>query len=482
MDSQTAREALLRDLDDYFDGGGFETALARRVAWRTESDGGAPTPALEGYLREEIRPSLAAMGFACTVLPNPDARGGPLLVARRIEDPSQPTVLTYGHGDVVNGQEGRWGEGRDPWTLRREGARWYGRGTADNKGQHTINFAALAHAIAARGGRLGYNVTVLLETGEEAGSPGLHAFCERHRDLLAADLLLACDGPRVAADRPTLFLGSRGVVNFTLRLRARAAGFHSGNWGGVLANPAVVLAHALTTLVDARGRLLVPALRPPALDAETRAALHGLPVGGSPGDPAIDEGWGEPGLTPIEKLVGFNTLEVLAMEAGAPRRPVNAIPPEAVAHCQLRFVVGTPWERLEAIVREHLAAHGFGGIDVAVTASCAATRLPLSHPWVKWAERSLARSAGRPPAVLPNLAGSLPNDVFAQGLGLPTLWVPHSYPACGQHAPDEHLLAGAAREGLRLMGGLYWDLGEPGAPWHASLHRNDSSATPASTT
>jgi acetylornithine deacetylase/succinyl-diaminopimelate desuccinylase-like protein len=156
------------------------------------------------------------------------------------------------------------------------------------------------------------------------------------------------------------------------------------------------------------------------------------------------------------------------MEAGTPQRPVNAIPPGAVAHCQLRFVVGTRWQELAAIVREHLAARGFGAIEVEVSAACAATRLPLSHPWVRWAERSLSRSAGQPPAVLPNLAGSLPNDVFTEVLGLPTLWVPHSYPACRQHAPDEHLLADAAREGLGLMGGLYWDLGEPDAPWRGA--------------
>lgn len=86
-----------------------------------------------------------------------------------------------------------------------------------------------------------------------------------------------------------------------------------------------------------------------------------------------------------------------------------------------------------------------------------------------WAQRSIALSSGKPAVTLPNLAGSLPNDVFADLLGLPTLWVPHSYPACAQHAPDEHLLAPVAREGLRIMAGLYWDLGEPaGLPWHTA--------------
>lgn len=70
--------------------------------------------------------------------------------------------------------------------------------------------------------------------------------------------------------------------------------------------------------------------------------------------------------------------------------------------------------------------------------------------------------------LLPNLAGSLPNDAFADILGPPTLWVPHSYPACSQLAPNEHLLASVAREGLLMMPGLFWDLGGPeGAPWKA---------------
>ena len=61
---------------------------------------------------------------------------------------------------------------------------------------------------------------------------------------------------------------------------------------------------------------------------------------------------------------------------------------------------------------------------------------------------------------LPNLGGTLPNDAFNHILGLPTVWIPHSYGGCSQHAPNEHLLAPVVRESLRLMTGLFWDLGE----------------------
>lgn len=88
-----------------------------------------------------------------------------------------------------------------------------------------------------RGGKLGYNVKMIVEMGEEMGSPGLHAICEQLRDELRADVLIASDGPRLAAQRPTVFLGSRGLVNFKLSLNLRDGGHHSGNWGGLLRNP-----------------------------------------------------------------------------------------------------------------------------------------------------------------------------------------------------------------------------------------------------
>jgi acetylornithine deacetylase/succinyl-diaminopimelate desuccinylase-like protein len=191
-------------------------------------------------------------------------------------------------------------------------------------------------------------------------------------------------------------------------------------------------------------------------------------VGGAPEDPEVDLHWGEPGLTPIERLVAWNTLEILAFESGSPARPINAIPPTAIMHAQLRFVVGTPWQQLKDILRRHLDRAGFAVVDIDITATAEATRTELSNPWVDWASRSIQASSGKPAVILPNLAGTLPNDVFSHILGLPTLWVPHSYPACGQHAPNEHLLKDVAREGLQIMGGLYWDLGEStGLPWHA---------------
>jgi acetylornithine deacetylase/succinyl-diaminopimelate desuccinylase-like protein len=461
-----SRAGALARAGAHVDDGDFVRDLARRVAVRSASQEADSGPALRAYLADEIGPALAALGFDVALHDNPDPPGGPLLVASRHESDALPTVLMYGHGDVVRGQDRSWTCGQGPWTLAVDGERLYGRGTADNKGQHSINIAALACTLAARraeGRGLGFNVKWLVETGEETGSPGLAAFCAGQREALAADVLIASDGPRLKRDRATVFLGSRGVANFSLTLDLREGAHHSGNWGGLLRNPGTVLANAIACLVDGHGVIRVAALRPPAIPANVRAALQGLVFGGDAGDPAVDADWGEPGLTPGERVIAWNTLEVLAMRTGNPDFPVNAIPPTAQAHLHMRFVVGTDTAQLRQAVQQHLAAHGFGDVQVSEPEVMAATRLDPDDAWVRFTLASIERSTGRPPVLLPNLGGSLPNDVFADILGLPTVWVPHSYAACSQHAPNEHLLLPVAREALQLMSGLFWDLGDAAA-------------------
>jgi len=448
----------------YFDNGAFRADLTRRVAVATESQGATPRlDMLHAYLADEIIPDVERMGFVCRVVDNPRAGHGPFLIAERHEADGLPTVLTYGHGDVVMGHASAWREGLDPWQVMVEGDRWYGRGTADNKGQHTINLAALEQVMATRGGSLGFNCKLLIEMGEEAGSPGLRAIAQAEGDALKADVLIGSDGPRLTADRPTVFLGSRGSMNFELEVDLRKGGHHSGNWGGVLANAGTLLAHAIACLVDSKGRILVEALLPRLPDA-VRAALSDVTVGQGPNDPVIDPNWGEPGLTPEEKIFGWNTLEVLAFKTGTPEAPLNAIPPSAKATMQLRFVVGTDPNSILPAVRAQLDAHGLQCVSAkpARQETFAATRLDPTDPWVRWALASIAETTGKKPALLPNLGGSLPNDVFADILGLPTIWVPHSYPSCSQHAPDEHLLGSVAREALQIMAGLFYDVGQDG--------------------
>jgi acetylornithine deacetylase/succinyl-diaminopimelate desuccinylase-like protein len=468
MNETGDRQLAIRLAEAAFDSGEFLHDLERRVAYRTESQDPARAPTLLSYLSEEIAPILRRLGFETRCVRNPSDVEAPMLLASRWESDSLPTVVTYAHGDVVRGYDAQWREGLEPWRIVVEGDRWYGRGIADNKGQHSINLAALASVMEARNGKLGYNVKLIFETGEEIDSPGLDALCAAEREFLTGDLFIASDGPRVSAERPTVFLGSRGELNFELTVALREGGHHSGNWGGILRNPATVLASAISSIVDNNGRLLVKALLPPPIPDAVRDAIADIRIGEDSNAPYIDPAWGQPDLTIAERVLAWNTIEVLAFTAGNPEAPVGAIPPVAKAFCQMRFVVGTDWKNAGQHLMCHLEKCGIKDVQVTVTSVTKATRLDVNHPWVHWAMTSIKRTSGKRPALIPNLGGTVPNAVFAETLGLPTVWIPHSYPACSQHAPNEHMLASVAREALGLMAGVWWDLGEGAAARVAS--------------
>ncbi len=463
-----SRDLALAAIDDYYQNGTFEAELASRISYKTESNLPNSDAALQGYLDDDLVPYLSDMGFTCSVYPNPRSDAGPFLVARRIEGNDVPTVMTYGHGDVVAGYDDQWDDAISPWDITKKGQRWYGRGTAYNKGQHTINMAALKTVLETRGS-LGFNVTILIEMGEERGSPGLRDFCEAHKDLFSADVFIASDGPRIHPDKPTIFMGSRSVFNFTMRLDSHAGGHHSGNWGGLLTNPGVVMAHAIASMIDRNGKILVEGWRSTQIPNSVRAAIAKLDVGEGENTPDINPNWGEPDLTIAERVFASNTFEVRAFETGNPKSPANAIPPSAVVFGHLRYVVGTDISKLMPLLRSHLDKHGFN--DITITSErdmMPATRLDPDHPWAKWAIKSLSKTAEEEIAVIPNLGGALPNDVFADLLGLPTIWVPHSYAGCSQHAPNEHILESISKSALRLMTGLWWDLGEGNTPRQVS--------------
>lgn len=465
-----SREKVLARADNIFSNGDFFDLLKDWVALDTGSRESDRKPEMLAYHEQKIIPFLTPMGFECTIVENPVEPCAPFMIGQRIEDPDLPTVLIYGHGDTVPQMEDKWLSGLSSLALTKKGDKWYGRGGADNKGQHGVNLLALDCLLKERKS-LGFNVKVLIEMGEESGSPGLHQICEQEKLRLAADVLIASDGPRIDPATPTIFGGSRAVFNFDLSLNLREGGHHSGNWGGLLANPGIVLSHALASLVDAKGKILVDALRPGPLPGSIQQAIDKLEIKGDDG-PTIDPDWGEPGLSAAQKVYGWSSLEVLAYECGTPAEPVNAIPPSAWARCHIRFTADLDPSLFIPAIRAHLDKNGFPMVDITEVPNNygLATRMSPDNPWVGFTTESFEKTLKATQkeqtkiSFLPNLGGTLPNDAFSHVLGLPTIWVPHSYGGCNQHAPNEHVSATIMKEALELMTGLFWDIGKTGGP------------------
>ena len=121
------------------------------------------------------------------------------------------------------------------------------------------------------------------------------------------------------------------------------------------------------------------------------------------GAPEIDPDWGEPGLSPSEKVFGWCSFEVLAFTTGNPENPVNAIPPHAKATCQIRFVVGVDPENFLPALRRHLDATASRRCEIErwKKAYFPATRLDPDHPWVRWAAASIRQTTGKTPRSYP---------------------------------------------------------------------------------
>ena len=456
----TTRADAIHRAEECFDSGEFRRTLARRVAMPTESQNPERADVLRDYLEGEVRPAFEAMGFQCRILQHPKALA-PFLYAERIESPDLPTVLGYGHGDVIRGLDREWKEGLSPWTLTESGGRWYGRGIADNKGQHTVNMEAMRTVLAARG-KLGFNAKYLIEMGEETGSAGLRELCTEHKDLLRADLLIASDGPRLSAERPTVFLGSRGSFNFDLTIEARDGGHHSGNWGGLISNPGIQLAHAIASISSPTGQIRIPEWVPKELPAAVRRALADCEVDGGADGPTIEPEWGEPGpdagraRVRLVQLRGARVQDRQSRDAGQrdPAARLGALP----VAIRGRDRPGRDHSRAAPPSRPPGLSDGQDRPGARDPVQCHPHR-SRTMPGCNGRWPRSRRPAARSRPLLPNLGGSLPNDIFTDVLGLRTIWVPHSYPGCSQHAPNEHLPPQMLREGLPVMAGLYWDLG-----------------------
>ncbi len=468
MMNKKTREGAVRKAHNRFDDGSFLDELERRVAIPTESQVPELTSELHRYQRDEMVPCLKAFGFETKVIENPIENRGPALIASRMENETLPTVLIYGHGDVVRSVRAEWSEGLDPYKISIMGDKIYGRGVADNKGQHTLALNALGAVLDERDGKLGFNAKFIIETGEEQGSPGLQKIIENNADFLKCDIFLGFDGPRKSSKCMDLNLGCRGGIFFDLIVdHERPGAMHSGHWGGVLPDAGIQLAHAIASITDMRGRITIQEWLPTQVPEQVSEACKRLVVDQETDTQEPDPGWGHPDLSVHEKTLAWTSFTVLAFKTGNPENPVNAVPSYAKARCQVRYTIDVDRNVFIPALRRHLDKIGLKHIEINTSIGrdqFPASRTNPDHPWVKWVMNSIQKTTNVTPNVLPCSSGSNPSELFKSRLKTPVIWIPHSYSGCNQHGPDEHGLKSFLREGLGVTAGIFWDLGEGSTP------------------
>jgi acetylornithine deacetylase/succinyl-diaminopimelate desuccinylase-like protein len=368
-----------------------------------------------------------------------DTPGRPAVVGHRAGPPGTPTVLIYGHYDVQPaGPRALWNS--EPFEpVIRDGRIW-GRGTGDNKGQHFAHLQALRMLLETEGG-YPCGVTMILDGEEELGSPNLASLVAENRDLLAADVVVWSDGPVHESGRWCVLHGVRGILAVRLTCRGSTRPLHSGNFGNIVANPAWTLVSALASMRDADGHVVIDGFYDDVapLPAAESAAFAALPLDlehalAEAGASELDPSHGD--LSYYERLGAIPTLTINGIETGDLKRTI--IPNEATARLDVRLVGGQDGQRVFAAIQAHVAKVA-PDVEVAFEVCVPASRTPLDNPYTPLLADAVASATGEAPLLIPAYGGTLPDYVWTDLLGTPSLGLPIANVDEANHAPNENL-------------------------------------------
>ena len=422
----------------------------------TQSEHKEDLQACAGWLADILRQA----GLNTHVEPTP---GHPAVLAWSDRNPNLRTVLIYGHYDVQPPDPlAEWNH--SPFEPAIKDNVIYARGATDNKGQ------IFAHVVAAsqllKSPALPVNLIFLIEGEEEIGSPNLTDVLERHRDLLACDIILISDTMMVAHNYPTLTYSLRGIATMEIRLTGPSHDLHSGVFGGAVCNPATALVQLLASLHDKFGHVRIEGfyddVRPP-FDWE-RDETSNLPIDDDSirrlaGVPGL---FGEPGYSAIERIGFRPTAEINGIGGGYQGEGSKTIiPKEAFAKISFRLVPHQKPQEILALAKAHFEKKLPPG--VAFHAEFGHSGEPYYvDPHSKFAsaaKNALQKVFNQKPALLRE-GGSIPIlPVFRKTLGADALLLALASPDCNAHAPNENFPILNFENGIRLSRTVLEEIG-----------------------
>lgn len=400
---------------------------------------------------------LQNAGFAARLMPT---AAHPVIYAEWLGASGMPTVLIYGHYDVQPPEPlAEWLSPPFEPTVR--DGKLFGRGAGDNKGQIFAQIAA-ARAWLKTTGKLPVNVKFMIEGEEETGSPHLLSFVRENRDLLAADLVYTSDGPVHDDAFPQVVYGVRGLLYVELRTRGASHDLHSGNWGGLVPNPAWTLVRLLNTMLDADNRVLIPGfyddVRPPTPAVER--AIANMPIDRIAALATVGRSELPPpsGLGYFERLMTTPTMNIAGFTSGyGGPGSKTVIPSTAMVKMDMRLVPDQNTDDIFAKFQAHVAQHA-PDVEVHRLGSMEPSYTPLEHPFAPLVRKAVEIGFGQSPIDVPLLGGSLPDAVFTKTLGLPSFVVPYANADERNHAPNENIEVSRFHAGIRTAAALFAEL------------------------
>ena len=432
------RESYLDELNDFLRIPCVSTDPTQRPAMREAAE------FVAGQLRKSGMTEVE-------IIPTP---GHPVVFGQRIEDPTLPTVLVYGHYDVQPVDPIDLWE-TPPFEPSVRNDKLFARGSADDKGQMFIHFKSAEAFISTRG-RLPVNLKFLIEGEEEIGSPNLEPVIQDQLDRLSCDVVVISDTTMFGKGIPSICYGLRGLAYVQIDVQGPARDLHSGSFGGPVANPAFELARMLASLKDSNDRVTLPGFYTKVRDLTQREKdeFAGLPFEEEAykRELGVRALGGEAGFTPLEQLWARPTLEVNGLLSGFTGEGAKTVlPARAMAKVSMRLVPDQDPHEIADLIERHLLEIAPATVQVKVTPMHGGNAwvASLDHPALRAAADAVAKGFGTRP-VFQREGGSIPIVfTFEELLGVPTVLMGIGLPDENAHAPNENLDLGNFYAGIR---------------------------------
>lgn len=357
--------------------------------------------------------------------------------------PDKPTVLVYGHYDVVPASlEDDWET--EPFEPVVKDGKIYARGATDDKGQLFIHVKALESYLKT-GGAAPINVKFLIEGEEEVSSPNLAPFVREHADLLKADLCVVSDTGMRAVEEPSIWHSLRGMTYLEIEVFGPREDLHSGLWGGPAHNPALALVEILGKLYTPDGTIAVPGFYDdvvPLTDAE-RAMIAKTDMSdeqfmAATGVPAV---WGDKNYSVRERIAARPTLDINGLWGGwSGPGPKTIIPAKAGAKVSSRLVGNQDPDHIFDLIKQYVESvtPPTVTVDVRLITTGKPALIPFDLPEMQAAARAYEKGWGHTPVFVRG-GGSIPivSDI-ADILQIPVVLMSMGLESDGLHAPNEN--------------------------------------------
>lgn len=384
-----------------------------------------------------------------------ETNGNPVTYGEKIIDPDAPTVMVYAHMDVmpVDPLE-KWKT--DPFEPVVKDGKIWARGADDDKGQSFMHAKAFEYLV--KSGKLECNVKFLIEGEEEIGSPNLPDFCEKHKEMLKADIILVSDTSMIAPDVPSITTGLRGLAYWQVEVTGPNIDLHSGLFGGAVANPINVLSKMIAQTMDDDGRILIPGFYDDVVEvsAEERAKMAKAPFSLDDYKKSLDlkEVFGEKGYSTNERTGIRPTFDVCGIWGGYTGEGAKTVlPSKAYAKISTRLVPNQDHNKIAKMFVEYFEsiAPEYVTVKAEYLHGGPSYVCPIDLPAYKAAEKAFKDVYGKDPVPVRS-GGSIPIiATFEEVLGIKSVLMGFGLGSDAIHSPNENFPLEQFYNGIRTI-------------------------------